>query len=101
MGAFEHGAQVVWIREPAAIAAAGADARFFAFAADVAVARARGGDAAVPARLARAWIDRAAMAHPPRAGRDRQHRGDGTGANGLPARAEPVAHSARSRNPGA
>ena len=75
-----------------------ADARILPLAADVAVARPRSRDAAVPSVLAQPRPDRAAMAHPARADGGRYHRGDGTGARRLSAGAEPVAHPARSRS---
>src|ERR1700741_1719116 len=67
-----------------------ADARVLALAADVALARARSGDAAVPSLTARAWPDRAAMAHPSRAGGDRRHRSHRARAHCFPPGSQPV-----------
>src|SRR6185437_12786398 len=77
--------------------AAAADARIFKVAADVAAARARSRDAPVPPVAAPSWPDRAAMAHFAGVDRSRHDRGHGTGAGRVPARPEPVAHSARPR----
>ena len=74
-----------------------ADAGILPLAADVAVARARGGDAAVPSLAARSRPDRAAMADSARAGRRRRHRGHGTRAGRISAGPEPFADFARSR----
>src|SRR5665213_101722 len=74
--------------------AAAADTGVLAIATDVAVARARGGDAPVPAVAAPSRPDRAAMAHLKGADGGRGYRGHRAGACCVSARPEPVAHSA-------
>src|SRR6185312_11317137 len=70
------------------------DARVLPLAADVASARARSRDAAIPSVAAPSRPHRAAVAHPARVGVDRRHRSHGARAHRLSAWPEPLPHFA-------